>query len=155
DMSRVHDIDEAMLARTIAWIEGQQQPDGSFKGDVSESFSFQTSTVRNTAFTAWALASAGEMGDAVQRALDYVKQNLGKDSDPYTLGIVANAFALGAPNDSELSTVLDELEAQKQTDGSGTHWDSGGTQTNFYSGGDDAAVSATALVAQAMLQAGV
>jgi len=154
DMARVHEIDEAMLARTIAWIEGQQQADGSFKGDMSEFFSFHTSVVRNTAFTAWALASAGETGDSVQRALDYVKQNLGKDNDPYTLGIVANAFALGAPNDAELTTLLDELEATKQADGDAIHWDTGGTQTNFYSGGDDAAVSATALVAHAMLLQG-
>jgi alpha-2-macroglobulin-like protein len=151
DMARVHEIDEAMLARTIAWIEGQQQADGSFKGDMSEFFSFHTSVVRNTAFTAWALASAGDTGGSVQRALDYVKQNLGKDNDPYTLGIVANALALGAPNDAELTTILDELEAGKQADGSAIHWDSGGTQTNFYSGGDDASVSATALVAHAML----
>jgi uncharacterized protein YfaS (alpha-2-macroglobulin family) len=155
DMARVHEIDEAMLARTIAWIEGQQQADGSFKGDMSEFFSFHTSVVRNTAFTAWALASAGETGGSVQRALDYVKQNLGKDNDPYTLGIVANAFALGAPNDAELTTILDELEAAKQADGEAIHWDSGGTQTNFYSNGDDASVSATALVAHAMLLSGV
>jgi hypothetical protein len=154
DMSKVHEIDEAMLARTVQWIESQQQPDGSFKGDMSEFFSFHTSTVRNTAFTAWALATAGETGAAVQSALEYVKQNLGKDNDPYTLGIVANAFAAGAPNDPELTTLLDELDAAKQSGDDGVHWDAGETQTNFYSGGNDAAVSATALVAYAMLQSG-
>ncbi len=154
DMAKVHEIDEAMLARTVQWIVGQQQPDGSFKGDMSEFFSFHTSVVRNTAFTAWALATAGETGPSVQSALDYVKQNLGKDNDPYTLGIVANAFAAGAPNDPELTTLLDELDAAKQSGDDGVHWDAGETQTNFYSGGDDAAVSATALVAYAMLQSG-
>jgi hypothetical protein len=154
DMARVHEIDEAMLARTIQWIIGQQQPDGSFKGDMSEFFSFHTSVVRNTAFTAWALASAGETGDAVQRALDFVKQNLGKDNDAYTLGIVANALALAAPTDPVLTDIFARLEAAKQTGDDGTHWDAGDTQTNFYSAGDDAAVSATALVAHALLVAG-
>jgi hypothetical protein len=154
DMAKVHEIDEAMLARTIQWIVAQQQPDGSFEGDMSEFFSFHTSVVRNTAFTAWALATAGETGPAVQSALAYVKQNLGKNNDAYTLGIVANAFAAGAPNDPELTSLLDELEATKKTGDDGVHWDTGDTQTNFYSGGDDAAVSATALVAYAMLQSG-
>lgn len=151
DMSKVHEIDEAMLARTIQWIVGQQQADGSFKGDMSEFFSFHTSLVRNTAFTAWALATAGETGPAVQRALEFVKQNLGADNDPYTLGIVANAFAVGAPTDAVLTDILSELDAAKQKDDSGIHWDSGGTQTQFYSAGDDAAVSATALISHAML----
>ncbi|HXK17219.1 MAG TPA: alpha-2-macroglobulin, partial [Polyangiaceae bacterium] len=63
-------------------------------------------------------------------------------------------FALGAPSDPELTTLLDELESAKQADGGAIHWDTGGTQTNFYGGGDDAAVSATALVAHAMLLSG-
>ncbi|HVY27481.1 MAG TPA: MG2 domain-containing protein [Polyangiaceae bacterium] len=151
DMAKVHEIDEAMLARTVQWIVGQQQADGSFKGDMSEFFSFHTSVVRNTAFTAWALATAGETGPAVQNALEYVKQNLGKDNDPYTLGIVANALAVGAPDDAALTEILAELDATKQKDDSGIHWDSGGTQTQFYANGDDATVSATALVTHAML----
>ncbi len=151
DMAKVHEIDEAMLARTIQWIASQQNPDGSFEGDMSEFFSFHTSLVRNTAFTAWALASAGETGNSVQQALAYVKQNLGTDNDPYTLGIVANAFALGAPDDPELAKVLAALEAAKQVDDDGVHWDAGKTQTNFYGAGDDAAVAATALVAHAMM----
>jgi len=154
DMARVHEVDSAMLARTIQWIIGQQQADGAFAGDMSEFFSFHTSVVRNTAFTAWALASAGETGDAVQRALDYVKQNLGNDNDAYTLGIVANAFATGAPSDPELPTILAALDAAKQTGDDGVHWDAGQTQTNFYGAGDDAAVSATALAAHAMLLSG-
>jgi hypothetical protein len=154
DMAKVHEIDEAMLARTVRWLVGQQQPDGSFKGDMSEYFSFHTSVVRNTAFTAWALATTGETGAAVQSALDYVKQKRGTDSDPYTLGIIANAFAAAAPNDPELTALLDELEASKKSGDDGIHWDAGDTQTNFYSGGDDATVSATALATYAMLQSG-
>jgi hypothetical protein len=154
DMARVHEVDSAMLARTVQWMIAQQRSDGSFEGDMSEFFSFHTSVVRNTAFTAWALASAGETGEAVQRALDFVKRSLGSDNDAYTLGIVANAFATGAPSDPELSTILAALDAEKQEGDDGTHWDTGQTQTNFYGAGDDATVSATALAAHAMLLAG-
>lgn len=151
DMAKVQEIDQAMLDRTVQWIIGQQQADGSFKGDMSEFFSFHTSVVRNTAFTAWALATAGATGPAVTNALEFVKQNLGKDNDPYTLGIVANAFATGSSADPFLDDIMTQLDAAKISDDAGVHWDSGGTQTNFYSNGDDASVSATALVAYAML----
>jgi alpha-2-macroglobulin-like protein len=154
DMAQVHDVDQAMLDRTVAWMLSQQNPDGSFNGDMSEFFSFYTSTVRNTAFTAWALATAGETGSGVQSALDFVKQNLGPDNDPYTLALVANAFALAAPSDPLLTDVLERLDDAKVADEKGVRWDSGGTQTNFYGGGDDAVVATTALVAHALLLTG-
>jgi alpha-2-macroglobulin-like protein len=154
DMAQVQQVDDAMMKRTHDWLVAQQKPDGSFLGDRSESFSFQTSTVRNTAFTAWALASYGDTGAAVQSALSYVKANLGSDSDAYTLGIVANAYALAAPSDPELALVLSKLDANKKSDGSNVYWDSGGTQTNFYGAGDDAAVCSTALVAYALISTG-
>jgi hypothetical protein len=40
---------------------------GSWKGDQSEFFTFQTSLVRNTAFVVWALASAGYTPGVVPR----------------------------------------------------------------------------------------
>jgi alpha-2-macroglobulin-like protein len=154
DMAKVQTVDPAMLQRTIAWLVAQQQADGSWAGDVSEFFSFQTSVLRNTAFVVWALAEADYTGAEVQRGLTYVKSKLGTDEDPYTLGIIANAFARAAPADTALATVLADLDGKKQVDGDKVYWDSEGTQTNFYSGGQDAQVIATALVARAMLVAG-
>ncbi len=151
DMAQVQQVDDAMMKRTHDWLVAQQQPDGSFLGDNSEFFSFQTSTVRNTAFTAWSLASYGDTSSAVQNALAYVKANLGSDQDAYTLGLVANAYALAAPNDPELTTVLQALDASAKSDGKNVYWDTGDTQTPFYSAGLDAAVSATALVTYALL----
>ncbi len=47
--------------------------------------------------------------------------------------------------------MLAALDKTKQVNDYGVHWDAGDTQTNFYGGGNDAAVAATALVAHAML----
>jgi len=151
DMAQVQEVDEAMTKRTHDWLVAQQRADGSFPGDISESFSFQTSTVRNTAFTAWSLASYGDTGSAVQSALAYVKTNLGTDQDAYTLGLVANAYALAAPNDPELTVVLKALDSSAKSDGKNVYWDTGDTQTQFYSAGSDADVSATALATYALL----
>jgi uncharacterized protein YfaS (alpha-2-macroglobulin family) len=155
DMAKVHPVDEAMVERTRAWLLGQQNDDGSWKGDMSEFFSFQTSLVRNTAFVVWALASSGYTGPALGRGLDYVKANASQDSkDAYSLALVANAIASAAPNDPALADVFTRLDALKHVDGDKISWDSGDTQTNFYGQGNDAAVTSTALVAHALLLAG-
>ncbi|MEI9947674.1 MAG: MG2 domain-containing protein [Pseudomonadota bacterium] len=154
DMAKVQTVDEAMLERTKKWLVAQQAQNGSWAGDMSEFFSFQTSVVRNTAFVVWALASAGVTTDAVTRGLSYVKANLGADQDPYTLGLVANAFALAAADDSFLAQVLSKLDSLKKVNGERVSWDSGGTQTNFYCSGAEADVSASALVVQALIKVG-
>lgn len=154
DMAKVHPVDPAMLARTQSWLLGQQKGDGSWEGDQTEFFSFQTSVLRNTAFVIWALASNGYKGPELAKAIAFAKTKLGSDEDAYTLGLVANAFAAAAPNDPATSGLLATLDGKKKVDGKKIHWDSAGTQTNFYGAGDDAAVTATALVAHAFLLSG-
>ena len=154
DMAKVQTVDEAMLERTKTWLLGKQAANGSWAGDMSEFFSFQTSVVRNTAFVIWALASAEVKNDGVTRGLAFVKANLGEEQDPYTLGLVANAFALAAADDPFLGQVLSKLDGLKKVEGDKVSWDSGGTQTNFYCAGNEANVSATALVVQALIRAG-
>jgi hypothetical protein len=152
DMAKVYEIDPAMVQRTAQWLMGQQKPDGSWLGDTSEFFSFQTSTVRNTAFVAWALSSAGFAGPQVDAGLAYVKSHLAGEKDPYTLGLAANAFA--DSNDPYASALLDQLEGSKITNGTLISWSAAGTETNFYGQGKDADVASTALVTRAMIAAG-
>ena len=155
DMAKVQTVDEAMIARTRDWLLRQQQSDGSWQGDRSEFFTFQTSLVRNTAFVVWALASAGYTGPALTSGLGYVKQNLATEKlDAYSLGIIANAYQAAAPSDPTTAQVMNMLLALKKVDGDKVSWDSGGTQTCFYGGGSDADTSATALATHALLLSG-
>lgn len=155
DMAQVHPVDERMMERTRIWLLDQQNADGSWKGDMSEFFSFHTSLVRNTAFVVWALASAGYKGPELARGLEYVGQNMAKEKlDAYSLAMIANAAVSAAPGDALAGQALDALLAQKKQDGDQVTWDSGDTQTSFYGGGDDAKVTTTALAAHALLLAG-
>jgi hypothetical protein len=155
DMAKVHTVDPAMLNRTIAWLVKQEQSDGSFKGDTSEFFSFQTSTVRNTAFVLWALEAAGYTGPAVDSSLAYLRANAAVPTqDAYTLGILANALQLAAPNAPITQSVFDRIDATKKTATKGISWSAAGTQTNFYGAGNDADVSSTALIASALVTRG-
>jgi alpha-2-macroglobulin-like protein len=145
-----------MLARTTHWLVGQQAADGSWAGDRSEFFSFQTSLVRNTAFVAWALASSGYQGPEITKGLAYVKANLGDltKADAYSLGLVGNALLTAAPSDPLAGQIIDRLVATGTADGDKLSWDTGGTQTNFYGQGQDGAVATTGLVARALMLAG-
>jgi hypothetical protein len=155
DMAKVTTVDPAMVARTTKWLVAQQAADGSWAGDRSEFFTFQTSLLRNTAFVVWALASSGDAGPELAKGLAFVKQALATETpDAYTLGIVANAFLTAAPTDPMGATILDKIVAAANVVGDKASWDTGGTQTNFYGGGTDGAVATTGLCTQALLLAG-
>ncbi|GMV39702.1 MAG: hypothetical protein AMXMBFR64_14180 [Myxococcales bacterium] len=154
DMRAVFPVDEAMLARTQSWLAAQQKPDGSWPGDISEFFSFQSSTIRNSAFVVWALGTSGFTGAELAKGVGYLKTGLKGDEDAYTLATVANALAVSTPGDPLLSELLSKLDAMKKVDGDKVYWDTGDAQTVFYGYGDSAAVETTAVVAHAMLVAG-
>lgn len=156
DMTKVSDVDPAMLTRTVNWLVGQQKSDGTWPGDRTEFFSFNTSVVRNTAFVVWALASAGKTGSEIDRGLAYLRAHYADEAaDGYTLALVANALAIISPNDPTLDAVFSALDAIKKTTPEGKiSWDSGATKTQFYGAGNDAAVTTTALVLHALLNAG-
>ncbi|WP_437594305.1 MG2 domain-containing protein [Sorangium sp. So ce1000] len=154
DMIKVHTVDEAMLARTVAWLAGQQKADGTWEGDQTEFFSFHTGTLRNSAFVLWALASAGYTGPEIGAGLAYLGRSLQPATDDlYTLAIAANALAVADPSGALTDRVLDALDDRKTAEGDAFFWDDGGTQTSFYESGNDAKVTTTALAAHALLSA--
>ena len=155
DMAKVANVDDAMIARTRAWLLAQQQADGSWIGDRTEFFSFNTSTVRNTAFVLWALGSAGYTGPEVDKGVAYVRAHAGDaGTDAYTLALIANALESSAPGDPASDAVYSALDGLKQVSADQVHWDTGGTQTCFYQAGTDSSVAATALATNALLLRG-
>lgn len=154
DMAEVYPIDPTLIPRTRTWLLSKQEADGSWKGDISEFYSFQTGTLRNTAYVIWSLATTGYTGPELDKAIAYVKGELAEDTDPYTLATVANAMVMAAPNDPQTDVVLQKLDAIKVVDGDLIYWGSDNTQTSFYGYGDSAAVETTAIVTHAMLLRG-
>lgn len=152
DMAEVFPVDEAMIARTRAWLAGKQNADGSWPSDISEFFTVNTSALRNTAFCAWALAAAGHQGPELARGMTYVAANTKTATDDsYTLAIVANALLLAGGDAGQKGQVLGALAERAVTEDGLVHWTSGETQTSFYGAGDSGDVETTALVAHALL----
>ncbi len=87
DMARVYAVDPMLLTRTRHWLESEQRADGSWQPDGK-----LADVGATTAFIAWALAEAGGSDASVDRALTYLER--ARVTDPYTLGLWANAEAL-------------------------------------------------------------
>jgi len=155
DMAKVASVDDAMIARTRAWLVAQQQADGSWNGDRTEFFSFNTSTVRNTAFVIAALASSGYTGPEVAKGIAYLRAHTGDPgNDAYTLALMADALELSAPGDAGNDALYTTLDTLKLVAGDLVHWNTGGTQTVFYQSGGDSDVSTTGMVTHALIQHG-
>ena len=113
DMSRVHEVDEAVITRTQNWLAGRQQSDGSWpkdEGGIAEGIiNRQTDTLRTTAYIVWALAESGYRGPARERGLQYLAANWRKANDPYALAVIANAYLSAKPDDKIVEEVLAAL----------------------------------------------
>ncbi len=157
DMSKVHEVDPAVIQRTQQWLIGLQGQDGAYKptaGGIQEGAinKFTDDTFRNTAYITWALAQTGSKSEANGKALAWMKKNAGKVEDNYTLALACNAFVLLAPNDSRTGELLNRLENAAVHDGQKAFWNTD-AQTPTCGTGDSADIETTALAVQALLHA--
>ncbi|NLS76495.1 MAG: hypothetical protein GXY76_04450 [Chloroflexi bacterium] len=159
DMARVSYVDPALLERTAGWLMRQQAADGSWRPEGLTIESGWENLLRSelpaTAYVTWALLEAGYEDTAeVQRGLSYVREFLKLEDDSYALALIANALAGGDPEGERTRQVLAELESRKVVEDGKVYWT---TEIASFMGGRDNAASleTTALVAYAMLKAGV
>jgi len=128
DMSRVHDVDAALLQRTQQWLASKQNADGSWEekgqGIAEGIINRQTGALRTTAYIAWALAESGYAGPALTKGVAYLKAHDGDAKDPYTLAVLLNLFTR-TDKDAEVTAQLAHklLGIAKQTDKS-LYWQS-------------------------------
>ncbi|MBA3534595.1 MAG: hypothetical protein H0T73_21975 [Ardenticatenales bacterium] len=163
DMSRVHDVDPALLQRAAEWLLSQQQSDGSWENDMGLVHESTWQNLANdqlpvTAYIVWSLADAGFIDDArTQQGLAYVQEHQGEAKDGYVVALVANALVAAdianAQGIQPASTaVLDRLAALAQQEGNGAVWNSG-VATFMGSEGQTGSIETTALAALAFLRA--
>lgn len=156
DMSKVYEIDEAVITRTQQWLLSQQEADGSWKPDKEylheESWGrIQHNEVLPTAYITWALLSSGYNGPEALRGVDYVAANAGVTDDPYTLGIIANALV--AAKHPKADDVLKRLINMAIEEDGKIHWKSG-VSTFTFAREESADIEATATIALALVNSG-
>ena len=153
DMSRVYNVDPAVISRTQNWLVSQQEGNGSFKPTANYldqvAAKFTKDVMRNTAYIAWALAKSEYKGGGLNKALDYLNKHGDEVKDNYTLALMANAFAYSKEHDAAFQKVMDRLVKERQGDGDDVFWSS--ADTSIGSQGKSADIETTALAAQAMI----
>ncbi|MCA9559666.1 MAG: alpha-2-macroglobulin, partial [Myxococcales bacterium] len=153
DMAGVRTVDEAMIARTRAWLLEQQAADGHFEvasRGLDETGNL-TDPVTVTAYVAFALAAAGENGAEMALAKTFLQGELA-DMGTYTLALFANFLVAYEPNGGLTGQVLDRLASEVE-ESLGNHWQTD-EQTTTYGQGEPAYIETTALATHALLKAG-
>ncbi len=157
DMSKVYEVDPAVIERTQKWLVSKQAADGTWtpdKGGIAEgAINRQTDDFRTTAYVLWALASSGESGGAVSKGLSYLTANWSKVDDPYALALAANAFLASPDGKSKCIDMCQKLADLRQKDERGVYWTTKGN-TAVSSTGQTADIETTALAALALAQTG-
>jgi uncharacterized protein YfaS (alpha-2-macroglobulin family) len=163
DMSRVHNVDPALVQRAADWVFSQQASDGTWENDqglVHENTwsSLGDDRLPVTAYIVWSLVDAGFTDDArTQKALSYLRESQGKAEDPYVVALLANALvaadiAEGGELSSITRTVLDRLASLAVFQGNSATWTSS-VATFMGSEGQTGSIETTALAALAFLRA--
>jgi uncharacterized protein YfaS (alpha-2-macroglobulin family) len=157
DMSKVHDVDPKLIARTQQWLAGQQQTDGSWKPDASfinegATNRYNTDVLRITAYLAWSLENTGYQGPAVERARQFIESHMSANADAYTLAVLAN-FAADYGKDRDFTRQAMQLLLDARTEKDEQAWWNA-DETAVYATGTSASVETTGLAAQALLKWG-
>ncbi|TET31273.1 MAG: hypothetical protein E3J72_22730 [Planctomycetota bacterium] len=160
DMKKVYPtVDEGVIKRARGFLAGKQDADGAWR-KVGGTHGMRMSQFKNpvlplTAYVAWSLLESGETGDAVKKAITYIKNHLDDaGGEFYVMALAANALIAYDPEDTDGLAVLRMLDSKKQSEDSTFFWKNKG-KTMYHSSGKAGDVETTALVAYAMLKAGV
>jgi 5-hydroxyisourate hydrolase-like protein (transthyretin family) len=158
DMSKVYEVDPAVLVRTRKWLYEQQKGDGTWepsKSGIAEGAinAFQGATLRTTAYIAWALAETGDKDARLVKALDYLARPStwqSEQEDAYTLALIGNALS-AAGRTSEATPILERLMKLAIDEGEKIHWRPTTTGVTESRGGAFE-IETTAIAAQALMK---
>ena len=154
DMANVYSVDQNVIERTRDWLYGRQKRDGSWEpdqGGIAEGAinAFQGAKLRTTAYIAWALAESGQQDNRLNRALDYILENVDREKDNYTLGLCANALV--AAERFEAKELINRLSKAKTIEKELIYWNSDSQGVTF-GRGNSLTIETTAIISYAFLK---
>jgi A-macroglobulin TED domain/Alpha-2-macroglobulin family len=148
DLSRVQEVDQAMVERTRQWLLSRKDGKGGFQRNprALDTFGRAPEDITN-AYIVWAVTESSK-DDDVQRELDRLHEQAKGSKDPYFLSLVANSLLnRGRPDDAV--TLLKQVADVQKTDGQLE-----ATATSITgSGGRDLQIETTALAVLGWLKA--
>ncbi|KPK75718.1 MAG: hypothetical protein AMJ79_10030, partial [Phycisphaerae bacterium SM23_30] len=156
DMSKVHQVDPDIIARTCQWLLKHQQNDGSFQPAVrilhdEMKEKLNDNILRNTAYIVWTLANTGYDGPEIKKGVDYLRGHLDDMKNVYTRIMVVNAMASVDPkNETTLDTLRTLYDIRIEKDDI-VFWQAK-SETPTYGSGTAANIELTALAVQAFIR---
>ena len=158
DMSKVYEVDPAIISRTQTWLAKCQEKDGSYKpskGGIREGAinKYTDDVLRNTAYITWALASTKYEGPEVQKGIRYLLNHLDDMKDVYTRVLVVNALATVNPEDKTTLDVLRSLHDMRTEEGDIVYWKLQ-SETPTHGTGKAGDIEVTGLAVQAFIRCG-
>jgi alpha-2-macroglobulin-like protein len=147
DMSKVYDVDQAMIGRTADWLMSRRDGKGGFLRSAQALDSFgRASEPTTNAYIVWALAEANRTSGLDTELAAQMKQGA-STQDPYLLALAANTALLARR--SEAGALAARLAAMQASDGSFA----GAKESITMSGGESLTIETTALAVMALLKA--
>ncbi|MFH1613405.1 MAG: MG2 domain-containing protein [bacterium] len=156
DMKNVHNIDEEVIKRTQNWLLDKQQADGSWIPDKEYLHSdiwqkIQNSNLLVTSYILWGLLESGLKNDKIEKAVNYLKNNLKENDDAYILGLCANAMVVYNKDNKFTLEILKKLDKKKKEENNIVYWTSD-ISTITYSKNKTAHLETTSLITYALLK---
>jgi len=106
DMAQVREVDQAMIARSRAWLLGRRDGKGGFKRERRALHCWLPDPDVSNAYITWALLSAGERG--LDQEIDHVADAATTSSNSYVVALSANVLVL-AGRQAAAQVLLDRL----------------------------------------------
>ena len=163
DMSRVHDVDPAVIGRTRRWLLSQRRPDGSWDPEDHKMHDdavagADDARLAETAYIAWAVYGDPAASADSAATWAYLKRHDPAGiKDAHTLALVCNALLAVDTHNADAALYLERLEAMKHVgdDGKFAWWEqAAAARTTFYGAGRGGEVETTALAALALIRSG-
>jgi 5-hydroxyisourate hydrolase-like protein (transthyretin family) len=154
DMSRVHNVDPDVIARTQRWLADKQLANGSWEPNSNfldrVAAKFGQDVLRNTAYVTWALARTGYTGPALSKARGFLQKHHAEAKDAYTVALLANALVRADAGKASIDAVFKHLAALRTDRDDVSFWPSP-EATPVGSRGQSADIETTALAGLALL----
>lgn len=147
DMSRVRQVDPAMLARTREWILSTRDGKGGFRRERRALHTWIEDVDCSNAYITWALLQAGEDPKAIASEIDAVSRAARASSNSYVHALAANVLQ-AAGRGADAGALLGQL-AQRQEAGGAV---GGATASIVGSSGEALQIETTSLAALAWLR---
>ncbi len=124
ELSNVYEVDENVTEEMIEYLFDVQNSNGTF--DYSSTYiggTASTDKLAMNSYITWALSEVCPDDERLQKSIEYLEKEFEKETDSYTLALMANAF-VNTNNKSMANDVIDELKAKIVTTDNGAYVES-------------------------------